>query len=172
MAPRQARSMRRLVAAGLIGAASTAGCGDSTPVAAPRPGALPAPAPAAAPSSVTGPSRPADPDGADAVRPASVPLPPLSHDLAGRRDPFASGAAPASGAGASSGAALKLTGVIHGAHPLALLEAPDGIGYIVKPGDALGDGRVLDVTAVSVTIALAPRGQRPPETITLTLAGD
>jgi len=166
--------MRRLIATWLVWAASATGCGDPPPTAAPRTEAVPAQAPLASSSSITTPSGPpSNPDGADTARAASdLPFPPLAYDPTGRRDPFAPDAASTADASAPRVAPLKLTGVIQGPAPLALLEAPDGTGYIVKPGDTLGDGRVLDVVADAVTIRLAARGQRTPETMTLTLAGD
>ena len=41
-------------------------------------------------------------------------------------------------------ATTKLTGIVRGAGTtLALVETQDGIGYILKPGDTLGDGRLV-----------------------------
>ena len=40
--------------------------------------------------------------------------------------------------------AKKLTGIVRGpGTTLALVETQDGIGYILKPGDTLGDGRLV-----------------------------
>ena len=52
---------------------------------------------------------------------------------------------------------------------VALVEAPDGIGYILKPGDALGDGRVTGLTPNSVTFAVSARGSRGATSLTLRL---
>ena len=50
--------------------------------------------------------------------------------------------------------AVKLAGIVGGRGGLmALVEGPDGTGYILKPGDALGDGRVTGITPNSVTFA-------------------
>jgi len=66
--------------------------------------------------------------------------------------------------------AVKLTGVVGGRGGLmALVEAPDGIGYILKPGDALGDGRVTGITPNSVTFAVAARGSQSSSSLTLRL---
>ena len=69
-------------------------------------------------------------------------------------------------------ATLKLAGVIRGRTLLALVEAPDGLGYILKPGDTLGDGRVTEITQNAVTFAVAARGGQAATTATLRLAQD
>jgi hypothetical protein len=70
-------------------------------------------------------------------------------------------------------AAAKLTGVIAGRQgPLGLVEAPDGIGYILKPGDALGDGRVLEIGKDSISFAVSARPGQPATTVTLRLRTD
>jgi Tfp pilus assembly protein PilP len=55
---------------------------------------------------------------------------------------------------------FKLVGVISGRNLLALVEGPGGIGYILKTGDVLGDGRVTDITPTSVTFAVSDDGPR------------
>ena len=56
-------------------------------------------------------------------------------------------------------ASIKLVGVVQGSQgPLALVETPDGLGYIVKPGDVVGDGKVTEIGRDSVTFQLARRG--------------
>ena len=56
--------------------------------------------------------------------------------------------------------------------PLALVEASDGIGYILKPGDTLGDGRVTEITQSAVTFAVAAKSGQAATTATLRLAQD
>ena len=46
---------------------------------------------------------------------------------------------------------------------------PDGIGYILKPGDTLGDGRVTEITQSTVTFAVTARAGQPATTATLRL---
>ena len=41
------------------------------------------------------------------------------------------------------------------------VEAQDGIGYILKPGDTLGDGRLLEIGADSVVFAVAAKAGAP-----------
>ena len=53
---------------------------------------------------------------------------------------------------------------------LALVEAPDGIGYILKPGDTLGDGRLLEIGSDSVVFVVAPKTGAPSNRVVLRLA--
>jgi hypothetical protein len=99
-------------------------------------------------------------------------LPPLAYDAKGRRDPFA----PISLAGESKGinvTAAKLVGIVRSSQgALALVEGPDGVGYILKSGDGLGNGRVTGITATTVTFAVAPQPGQGPTTVTLRLVLD
>lgn len=145
---------------GLVVVAGTAvallaGCGGGAP---PPPPAAVAPAAPAAPASVV---RPKEPD--------SKALPPIAYEPKGRRDPFTPIFLGKDNA-ALSVSSVKLTGVVGGRGGLmALVEAPDGIGYILKPGDALGDGRVTGITPNSVTFAVAARGSQSSSSLTLRL---
>lgn len=147
-----------LAVASLLGGCS----GAEPPTAPPKP-----PTPAAAPAAPAAP-------GAVAVRPldpgAGRVLPPLTYDPKGRRDPFA----PVSLASESKGinvTAAKLVGIVRGRQgALALVEGPDGVGYILRSGDGLGNGRVTGITATTVTFAVAPQPGQGPSTVTLRLA--
>ena len=55
---------------------------------------------------------------------------------------------------------------------LALVEGPDGVGYIVKSGDALGNGRVTGITGTTVTFAVSAQPGQGPTTLTLRLVLD
>lgn len=156
---------RQWVVGGLAGAVLLGGCsGTEPPPAPPKP-----PTPAAVPATPAAP-------GAAAVRPldpgAGRVLPPLAYDAKGRRDPFA----PISLAGESRGinvTAAKLVGIVRSAQgTLALVEGPDGVGYILKSGDGLGNGRVTGITATTVTFAVAPQPGQAPTTVTLRLVLD
>ncbi|MGH7413295.1 MAG: hypothetical protein ACREKJ_03770 [Candidatus Rokuibacteriota bacterium] len=128
-------------------------CGGGTP---PPPTAV-TPAPAA-PGPVV---RPKEPD--------TKALVPIAYEPKGRRDPFTPIFLGKDNAGLSV-SAVKLTGVVGGrAGLMALVEAPDGIGYILKPGDALGDGRVTGITPTSVTFAVSARGSQSASSLTLRL---
>jgi Tfp pilus assembly protein PilP len=92
--------------------------------------------------------------------PEVKPLAPLAYEPKGRPDPFRSLAGRDSGE--SKGltvASVKLVGIIQGRQgPLALVETSDGLGYIVKPGDVVGDGKVAEIGRDSVTFQVARRG--------------
>lgn len=154
-----------------IASALLASCGGSeAPPTAPAP--TPAPPPAAAPPAPGASALP----GASAVKPkdpeAGAPLPPIAFDSKGRRDPFAPVSLAAENKGITLTAA-KLVGIVQGRPGLmALVEGPDGIGYILKPGDALGNGRVTAITAASVTFAVAAQPGQGPTTVTLRLPLD
>ena len=136
-------------------AALAAGCGGGSPstpppaanVSASGAAAMAAPAPAQTPRPSMPVAMPKEPE-------AGPPLPPLAYEPQGRRDPFVPPTIPPPPTGVSV-RTLKLGGVIQGRALLALVEAPDGVGYILKPGDVLGDGRVTDITQSSVTFAVA-----------------
>jgi hypothetical protein len=134
-------------------AALLAGCGGGAP---------PAPPPVVAPVAPAPVVRPKEPDTGKA-------LPPIAYEPKGRRDPFTPIFLGKDNA-ALSVSAVKLTGVVGGRGGLlALVEAPDGIGYILKPGDALGDGRVTGITSNSVTFAVSARGSQSASSLTLRL---
>lgn len=152
-----------IVVATLLGACG----GAEPPPAPPKP-----PVPAAAPAAPQAPARP----GASAVRPldpgAGPVLPPLAYDAKKRRDPFS----PVSLALEAKGinvTAAKLVGIVQGRQgALALVEGPDGVGYILRSGDALGNGRVTGITGTTVTFLVAAQPGQGPATVTLRLVLD
>jgi hypothetical protein len=99
-------------------------------------------------------------------------LPPLAYDAKGRRDPFV----PISLTGESKGinvTAAKLVGIVRSSQgALALVEGPDGVGYILRSGDGLGNGRVTGITATTVTFAVAAQPGQGPTSVTLRLVLD
>ena len=133
--------------------------------AAPRPAPLttgPAPtAPGPAPVA-PGPAQAAP--GPAPLTAGSAPLVPLptvptsdgpGYDPKGRRDPFVS-LELSGGAKGLQVSTTKLTGIVRSARTtLALVETPDGIGYILKPGDTLGDGRLLEIGADNVVFTVS-----------------
>jgi Tfp pilus assembly protein PilP len=95
--------------------------------------------------------------------PERTPLPPIAYEPRQRRDPFKPPPPPPPVVDtAKRGPAFdtfKLVGVISGASgPLALVEGADGLGYILKTGDVLGEGRVTQITENSVQFAVAASG--------------
>jgi hypothetical protein len=164
--------MRVVALAGLC--AVLTACGGSPPpppqAAAPKPAA---PAPAA--------PKPAAP--APAAAPAGQPAPLVAlpnvpqatgatYDPKGRRDPFVSPEV-TSGPKGLEVASTKLTGIVRSARTtLALVETPDGIGYILKPGDTLGDGRLMEIGADNVVFAVAAKPGSTSNRVVLKLAAN
>jgi hypothetical protein len=120
------------------------------------------------------PALPGPPAVLPRVPEAGPALAPKGYEVKGRRDPFVpvSQARPRDPAkGGIDVTTFKLVGVISGRSLLALVEGPGGIGYILKTGDVLGDGRVTDITPTSVTFAVSDDGRRS-ESVTLKLKTD
>jgi Tfp pilus assembly protein PilP len=115
-----------------------------------------------------------------AARPAPV-APPAVNPLEGtagqipdyeakaRRDPFEVYEV-REGSGGLSVSSTRLTGIVRNSRSaLALVEAPDGIGYILRPGDTLGDGKVLDIGLDNVVFAVAAKPGVPATRVVLRL---
>ena len=124
---------------------SVSGCSDSGTPSAPVP---PRPAQSAAK-----PAAPAPPPA-----PATVPY---TYEVKGRRDPFrplikprveTARARPKTGLAALDVKELKLAGIIWGGRGYyALVEAPNGAGYVVRLNDTVGeDARVAQITSDAV----------------------
>ncbi len=128
-------------------------CGSSPPSVPPKPPGASSQGPAAA-----------------AVAPAEVVVAVPKYDPKGRRDPFET-LEIREGSGGLTVAATRLTGIVRSNRvALALVEAPDGIGYILKPGDTLGDGRLLEIGSDSVVFVVAPKTGAPSNRVVLRLA--
>jgi Tfp pilus assembly protein PilP len=98
--------------------------------------------------------------------------PPPDYDPKGRRDPFTTLEA-GRNAGGLAVATAKLTGILRGeTSPLALVETSDGLGYILKQGDTLGDGRLVDIGRDSVVFTVVPRAGATNNRVVLKLPGD
>ncbi len=165
--PRNAHVALRALAA-LAVAALVAGCGDGSSSAPDAPSGKPStgtaqPAgtgPVAKPALAIAPKEP----------PPGPPLPAVTYEPQGRRDPFIAVSIAREGGGITVGT-VRLVGVVQGRQGvLALVEAPDGIGYILRVGDIFGDGRVTAITVNSVTFAVAARGAQKANVVTLRLA--
>jgi len=146
-----------------------------TPTAAvSTPGAQTPSAPTAAVSTPGAPTPGALTPGASTVAGENVPPDPSAavpkYQSRGRRDPFET-LEVREGSGGLTVAATRLTGIIRSNRSaLALIEAPDGIGYILKPGDTLGDGRLLEIGSDSVVFAVAAKAGAPGNRVVLKLA--
>src|SRR5262249_42455470 len=115
--------------------------------------------------------KPATPAVSPKMPEVGPPLPPKTYESKGRRDPFR----PVDIAKEKPGlevSTVKLVGIINGRRLLALVEAQNGLGYIVKPGDVLGNGHVTDVTQDSVTFAVSASSSPRETSLTLRLARD
>jgi Tfp pilus assembly protein PilP len=98
------------------------------------------------------------------------PLPPLTYEPKSRRDPFAPVLLPKDKPGLDVGT-LKLVGVMSGRQLMALVETPNGLGYILKPGDGLGNGHVIEISRLAVTFAVAGQRSTRETSVTLRLVG-
>ena len=108
---------------------------------------------------------------AAAAAPALTPTAP-KYEPGGRRDPFESLEVKA-GSDRATVAAAKLTGVVRsGSSALALVETSDGIGYILKPGDTLADGRLVEINANTVVFAIVPKPGSTTNKVVLRLPSD
>ena len=98
----------------------------------------------------------------------------MAYSASARRDPFKAPVRAAMDAGQSPALdGFKLVGVMSGSTAaMALVEGPDGIGYILKPGDVLGPGRVTEIRGDRVRFALATPGTAQPVHVTLRLEPD
>jgi hypothetical protein len=152
--------------------AALGACGGSPPpppaAAAPKPVAV-APAPAA--------SKPSAPAASGQPAPlVAAPIVPqgdgTAYEAKGRRDPFVALDITGGPKGLEV-ATTKLTGIVRSARTtLALVEAQDGIGYILKPGDTLGDGRLLEIGADNVVFAVAAKPGSQTNRVVLKLAAN
>lgn len=92
------------------------------------------------------------------------------YEANGRRDPFEVYQVRGGSEGLSV-ASTRLTGIVRNSgSALALVEAPDGIGYILRPGDTLGDGRLMDIGLDNVVFAVEAKPGAPITRVVLKLA--
>ncbi len=175
--------------AGLGGLCATlVACGGSPPPP-PAPATAPKPvaaAPAAGTAAVPSTPKPAVPVPAPGAAPAPgsvqpaplVPVPAVpqtggaAYDPKGRRDPFLALDLTGGPKGLEV-STTKLTGIVRSARTtLALVETQEGIGYILKAGDTLGDGRLMEIGADNVVFAVAPKPGAPTNRVVLKLAAN
>jgi Tfp pilus assembly protein PilP len=146
----------RRAAAGTAFALALAACG----------GGAPPPLPAAAPT------RPAPAAADQGQQVAEKPLPAITYEAKGLRDPFEPLEVTA-GAKGLTVSSTRLTGIVRSRRGVfALLEGSDGLGYILRPGDTLGDGRLVEIDAGSAVFTVVARPGAPPNRVTLRLRTD
>jgi hypothetical protein len=91
------------------------------------------------------------------------------YEANGRRDPFEV-YDNREGGGGLAVSSTRLTGIVRNSRAsLALVEAPDGIGYILRPGDTLGDGKLMDIGLDNVVFAVAGKPGVPATRVVLRL---
>lgn len=164
----------RLITSFALAAVLTA-CGGSPQAPTPSVSSIPAPVPASPSASPAMPATPPPAPSPSAAELAKAEVPPVNMvawEAKGRRDPFE----PLNvreGAAGTTVASAKLTGIVRGKGPtLALVETPDGLGYIMKQGDTLGDGRLVEIGPNAVVFSITPRPGATNNRIVLRLAGD
>jgi hypothetical protein len=154
--------------------AGLAACGGSPP---PPPPAVPAKPVAAAPATpavpVAAAVKPPAPGQAPLIPAPAVPQATgPAYEPKGRRDPFVALDVTGGPKGLEV-ATTKLTGIVRSARTtLALVETQDGIGYILKPGDTLGDGRLLEIGADNVIFTVPAKPGSPTNRVVLKLAAN
>jgi Tfp pilus assembly protein PilP len=156
----------RLFLVSLAAALPLSACGTSpTPPPPVKPVAVPAPSQAAtaAKASIID---------VQAAAQTGVTTAPVKYEAKGRRDPFVP-LDVQEGSKTATVAAAKLRGVVHGRSGiLALVDTAEGVGYIVKQGDTLVDGRVVEISQDSVVFAVAPRPGASMNRVILRLPAD
>jgi hypothetical protein len=167
-----------LAALGGVCATLTA-CGGSAPTPIPTPPVVqrmsttPAQVAAVRPGQATDPAQPAQ--AGSPLVPAAPAIPTADtpkYEDKGRKDPFTE-VQVLSVSGGLSVATTKLTGIVRGPRStLALLETQEGIGYILKPGDTLGDGRLMEIGADNVVFAVTPKSGVAAQRVVLRLAAN
>jgi hypothetical protein len=183
--------MIRHVALAALAIVSLGACGSPAPSPTRGVGAAPVPGPGAGPAPVPVASarqaamtQTEPPPPAPSPRPASNPssssatsdadqaertLAPMAYDAKGRRDPFEQ-LQVTTGAKGLTVAAARLAGIVSSDRGrLALVEAPDGIGYVMRTGDVLGDGRLVEIGGDSAVFVVAARAGASPSRLTLRL---
>jgi hypothetical protein len=155
MTERRTAVLTSITVAGLL-----AGCGGSPPPMPPVAPIPPRPVAAARPAPVAPPI-------VNPLEGTSVDIP--KYEPGGRRDPFEVYQI-GEGGGGLTVASTRLTGIVRNARSaLALLEAPDGIGYILRPGDTLGDGKLTEIGLDNVVFAVAAKPGVPATRVVLRL---
>jgi hypothetical protein len=95
-----------------------------------------------------------------------------AYERKGRRDPFQPVENLQPEMTSPTVASARLKGIVRGSTPRALIETPDGIGYIMKVGDTLAEGRLVEIGADSVVFSVPARRGSAPHRIVLRLPDD
>jgi hypothetical protein len=95
-----------------------------------------------------------------------------AYERKGRRDPFEPFDGVSADMTSPTVASARLKGIVRGRIPRALVETGDGLGYILKVGDALAEGRLLEIGVDNVVFSVTPRRGSTTDRIILRLAED
>ena len=109
--------------------------------------------------------------GAFTATPATAGAAP-TYERKGRRDPFEPVGGLQPDMTSPTVASARLTGILRGRTPRALVETGDGLGYILKVGDVLAEGRLLEIGVDSVVFSVPPRPGSTTDRIILRLPDD
>ncbi len=173
--------MRQTAPVGCVGLALfLSACGGSPPSApttSSTPGTLPAPGTSAPRTPGAAPGQPATAESQTTAAvgkeetPAPAGKPGAKYESGGRRDPFELPDAVEGSIATVSSA--KLTGIIRTAtgRVIVLIETPDGLGYVLQPGDVFGDGRLVEVGQGTVVFNLVSRHEAANQRVVLRLGG-
>lgn len=126
-------------------------------------------APAQAPTSQ--PTTPAGSSAALAAPPATAGAA-TTYERKGRRDPFEPVEALQADMMSPTVATARLKGIVRSRTPRALVETPDGLGYILKIGDMLAEGRLIEIGVDSVVFSVPARRGSTTNRIVLRLPDD
>jgi hypothetical protein len=174
--------MRQTGSVGCVGLALVlSACGGSPaspPTTSSAPGALPAPGTSAPRTPNAAPGQPATAESQATSFTGKEQLPVASaradskYDSGGRRDPFDLPEAVEGSMGTTVSSA-KLTGIVRTAagRVLVLIETPDGLGFILQPGDVFGDGRLIEVGQGTVVFNVVSRHEAANQRVVLRLGG-
>ncbi len=161
-----------------VGAAALlSACGGSGPAPTPAPSTSKPMAMALRSPSAKPPAPAAPVQAATVVKAADEVLAPARprYDVKGRRDPFENLEVRQKEKEASTGfnlAAAKLTGIVRGTTVLALVETADGMGYVLKVGDTLGDGRLIEIGQNAALFSIPPKPGSTANRVVLKITTD
>ena len=120
----------------------------------------------------------AQPPATQPTTPATLSAPTASGGVAptyerkGRRDPFEPVETLHPDMTSPTIASARLKGIVRGRTPRALVETPDGLGYILKVGDMLAEGRLIEIGNDSVVFSVPARPGSTANRIVLRLPDD
>ena len=95
-----------------------------------------------------------------------------TYERKGRRDPFEPIETLTTDMTSPTLASARLKGIVRGRVPHALVETSDGLGYILKVGDTLAEGRLIEIGVDRVVFSVLARHGSTTNRIVLRLPDD